>query len=146
MEELLKKLLASYFAYRIKLQYYHWNVEGPDFAQYHTFFGDLYTAADANIDLIAEHIRAIGAYAPGSFERYSELSTVDCDDTIPSAIVMVERTRQDTIKILDILKQLADSAEEEKARGILNFVEGLIDSTEKDLWMLTATTKKDINK
>lgn len=146
MEELLKKLLASYFAYRVKLQYYHWNVEGPDFAQYHDFFGDLYTSADANVDTIAEHIRAVGAYAPGSFKRYTELSVVECDDTIPSALVMLERARQDTIKVLELLKQVADAAEEAKARGILNFVEGLIDSTEKDLWMLTASTKRDINK
>ena len=38
----LKTLLATEYAFVIKAQLFHWNVEGPDFAQLHEFFGNIY--------------------------------------------------------------------------------------------------------
>jgi hypothetical protein len=38
----LKILLASVNSLSIKVQYFHWNVEGDNFPQYHDFFGNLY--------------------------------------------------------------------------------------------------------
>ena len=38
----LKILLATEYAFSLKAQLFHWNVEGPDFAQLHEFFGNLY--------------------------------------------------------------------------------------------------------
>ena len=49
---LLKKLLANMFLMYFKAHSYHWNVEGPNFAQYHAFFGDLYTTLHGNFDII----------------------------------------------------------------------------------------------
>jgi len=38
----LKQLLANSYSFVIKAQQFHWNVEGPDFPQYHKFFGKFY--------------------------------------------------------------------------------------------------------
>lgn len=140
--ELMKRLLADVVAFKIKTQYYHWNVEGPDFMQYHGLFSDIYTAADGDVDTVAEHIRALDAYAPGSLKRFSELTTITDEDTIPAALEMVNRTFQDNQKIIASAKAAHAVAEELGQFGIINFLEGLIDVYEKQAWMLRATTKR----
>ena len=42
LADALKTLLATEYAFVVKAQLFHWNVEGPDFAQLHELFGDLY--------------------------------------------------------------------------------------------------------
>jgi len=79
----LKILLASQFAYYLKAQYFHWNVEGSDFAQLHEFFSDIYEDAYSAVDPIAEYIRALEEYTPGSLSRFAELSLIP-DQTRPN--------------------------------------------------------------
>lgn len=140
--DLMKRLLADTFAFRLKAQYYHWNVEGPDFKQYHDLFSDLYTAADGNIDDIAEHIRALDAYAPGSFKRYMELTVINDEDTIPPALEMINRIAADNVKLHASLTAAHKVADELGQRGVVNFLEGLLDANEKTQWMLRATLKR----
>jgi len=140
--ELMKKVLADTFAFRLKAQYYHWNVEGPDFMQYHGLFSDLYTAADGNIDTIAEHIRALGAYAPGSLGRYQELTVIQDENTIPDAWEMINRIAEDNKKLHAGLMAAHRVADELGQRGVVNFLEGLIDANEKTQWMLRSTLKR----
>lgn len=140
--EALKRVLADTFALRLKAQYYHWNVEGPDFHQYHALFGDLYTAADANIDTIAEHIRALDSYAPGCFSRYMELTSIQDEHTVPNALEMINRISEDNKKLHAGLMTAHKLAEDQGQRGVVNFLEGLLDANEKTQWMLKATLKK----
>ena len=70
LSDLLKQFLASTYAYTVKTQMFHWNVEGPDFAQMHKFFQEIYEDAYGAVDPTAEYIRSLDEYAPGSFERF----------------------------------------------------------------------------
>jgi len=73
MEQLIEKLKilhASNFSFYLKLHFFHWNVEGPNFPQYHELFGDLYSDVHGSVDNYAEHLRALQAYAPGSLGRF----------------------------------------------------------------------------
>jgi starvation-inducible DNA-binding protein len=140
--ELMKKVLADTFAFRLKAQYYHWNVEGPDFKQYHDLFSDLYTAADGIVDDIAEHIRALGSYAPGSLSRYQALTVIENEETVPEALEMIKRIADDNKKLHTGLMAAHSKADELGQRGVVNFLEGLIDANEKTQWMLRATLKK----
>ena len=140
--EALKRVLADTFAFRLKAQYYHWNVEGPDFKQYHDLFSDLYTSADANVDDIAEHIRALDAYAPGSFGRFSELTSIQDENTVPNALEMINRISEDNKKLHACLMTAHKLADDLGQRGVVNFLEGLLDANEKTQWMLKATLKK----
>jgi starvation-inducible DNA-binding protein len=145
MEELieaLKKVLADTFAFRLKAQYYHWNVEGPNFKEYHALFSELYTAADADIDTIAEHIRALDAYAPGSFGRFSQLTSIQDETTIPAALEMIARIAADNQKLHASLMAAHAIADEQGQRGVVNFLEGLIDANEKTQWMLRSIIKR----
>ena len=92
MEQLilqLKRILATSFAMYLKSHNFHWNVEGPDFPEYHEFLGNLYEEVYGSVDEIAEKIRMLGAYAPGSFVRYSELSEIDDEVNVPVASQML---------------------------------------------------------
>lgn len=145
MEELiedLKKLFASNYAFYLKAQYYHWNVEGPDFPQYHEFFGNLYGEVGESIDPMAEHIRAVDAYAPGSFERFVALSAIDGDDTIPTGIIMATRLLEDNEKLLTMLIDVYRKAEAVDRLGLSNFLQDRIEAHRKHSWMLRATTKR----
>lgn len=140
--ESLKRLLADMFAFRLKAQYYHWNVEGSDFKQYHDLFGDIYTAADGHVDTVAEHIRALDAYAPGSLGRFSQLTAIEDETTVPAALEMVARIASDNMKLHASLMATHALADEQGQRGIVNFLEGLLDKNEKTQWMLRSTIKR----
>ena len=78
MEQLiqqLKVILGTNFALYLKAHGYHWNIEGPNFPQYHDFLNTFYTEVFAQTDLIAEHVRYLDSYVPGSMERFLELAT-----------------------------------------------------------------------
>ena len=76
LADLFKTLLGTQFAHYIKAHAFHWNVETPDFYQYHKFFQKIYEDAYDAIDPTAEYIRSLDEYAPGSMERFLELSVI----------------------------------------------------------------------
>jgi len=140
--EAMKRLLADVSAYRIKSQYYHWNVEGENFVQYHSLFEELYTTADENVDDIAEHIRALNAYAPGSLSRFLSLTTIQDETIVPEAWEMINRISQDNQKVHTTLLQCHVLADEFNQYGLVNFLEGLLEVYEKQQWKLRATLKR----
>lgn len=134
--EQMKTVLATVFSFYLKAHNYHWNVTGPNFEQYHTFLGTVYTDAWNSVDMYAEHIRALGAYTPGSLKRFSELSRISDEVAVPSARFMFIRLASDNEVLLDELRSAANMAEELKERGVLNFLEGQIDIHETLQWKL----------
>ena len=141
LAEDLKVVLASSYAYQLKAHYFHWNVEGSDFAQLHEFFGDLYAEVFDSIDKAAEIIRQLDEYAPGSFDRFRSLSIVDGQTKVPRAKLMLEELLEDTNKMLDLTKRVFDVAVEEKQEGIADFIAGRIDAFAKHAWMLRSFLK-----
>lgn len=134
--EVLKKVLADSFALRLKAQYYHWNIEGPDFAQYHEFLGDFYSDVDDGVDMVAEHIRTLNSYAPGSFGRYAELTSIQDETTVPVALEMLARLEKDNQTVIESYNKAHMYAQELGKNGIVNFIEERIDFHEKKGWML----------
>lgn len=144
MEELVNKMkvvLASSFAFYLKAHNYHWNVEGVNFPQYHEFFGNLYEEVHSAVDKIAEEIRALDAYAPGSFKRFSELSTIMDETSVPSAVIMCQRLAKDNDSLLIDLELAYSEAERAKQLGLANFLQDRIDAHKKHGWMLRAIQK-----
>lgn len=143
LSESLKVLLANSYAFTIKAQQFHWNVEGPDFPQYHDFFGDLYGEVYGSIDKTAEYIRTLDSYAPGSLERFSELSQIRGQIKIPRAELMLAELESDNKIILECLNHCMGFAKQENQFGIENFIAERIDAHNKHGWMLRATLKKE---
>jgi len=137
----MKVVLASSFAFMLKAWNYHWNVEGINFPQYHTFFGNLYEEVQDAIDPIAEHIRTLDAYAPGSLERFKQLSSVLDETTVPAPAIMALRLEQDNDKLIQDLTFASTEAERIKEVGLVDFLQGRIDIHKKHRWMLKAIQK-----
>jgi starvation-inducible DNA-binding protein len=144
LREDLKTLLATAYAFVVKAQFFHWNVEGPDFGQYHKFFGKIYEEVyDNTIDQTAEYLRVLEEYAPGSFERFQELSLVQGQTKVPRARLMITELLADNQTIIDLLNQCFDSAEAEDQQGIADFIAGRIDAHGKHGWMMKSFLKED---
>ena len=141
LEQALKKAQADTFAFYLKAHYYHWNVEGVNFSQYHSFLKDLYEEVFAAVDKIAEGIRTLDIYVPGSFSRFKELAAVQDETTIPSAMSMITRLNDDNEKVLDTLTKAYELAEEAKKYGISNIIQDRIEAHEKHGWMLRSIIK-----
>lgn len=142
--EHLKTLLATSYAFVIKAQNFHWNVEGPDFPQYHSFLGDLYNEVYTNaIDQTAEYVRVLGSYTPGSIARFAELSKIPDQTKIPRAELMMAELEQDNGKLLALWKEAFPVAEEANEQGIADFIAGRIDAHGKHGWMLRSILKKE---
>lgn len=144
MEELVKEMkvaLATSYTYQLKANYYHWNVEGSDFPQYHELFGKIYQDVYGSVDQFAEEIRALNAYAPGSYTRFSELTLVEEDNTLVPASVMIMRLLNDTYIVIDHLTTVYELCENNKKYGLSDFIAGRIDSLNKFAWQLKATLK-----
>lgn len=139
MEELhnaLKILLADTFTMYMKAHSFHWNVIGPNFPQYHEFFGDLYEELHGAVDPIAEHIRIVNSFAPSSLDRIKELTRIEESDTIPTAERMFQIILNDNNIVLDSLKQAYDLAEKEDELGLANFLQDRMDIHKKHGWMI----------
>ncbi len=137
----MKVALASTFAFYLKAHNFHWNVEGPNFPQYHALFGDLYAEAWGAVDTIAEHIRTLDAYAPGSMSRFSELSVVRDQVNIPDVRAMLSELQNDNTKLITELDKAFKLAEAAGKSGIANFFQDRVDIHEKHGWMLRASSK-----
>jgi starvation-inducible DNA-binding protein len=99
----LKVLLASVNSLSIKVQYFHWNVEGDNFPQYHDFFGNLYEEVYSSVDKIAEYIRTLDTFAPGSLSRYAELTIIEDQLKVPRPNLMFAELLSDNGKMIDLL-------------------------------------------
>ncbi len=85
----LKRLLGETYALYIKTHGYHWNVTGPRFQSLHEVFMTQYTELWAALDEIAERIRALGHFAPGSSTDMLQTASIESDTDVPNAETMV---------------------------------------------------------
>lgn len=139
MEQLiqqLKVILGTNFVLYFKGHAFHWNVEGPDFAQYHSFLGDFYDSVFDQTDDIAEHIRQLDAFAPTTLKRFMELSAINETESIPNALGMLAQLKKDNDDYIIQLRAgivLADQAGEP---AVSNFLQDLLAAHQKHAWML----------
>ena len=142
LADTLKVLLATAYALSIKSQNFHWNCEGPNFPQYHEFFGNYYEEVyDNTIDKLAESIRQLDSYTPGSITRYAELSQIEDQTKIPRAELMMQELYHDNAIVLNMYKQAFHVANDADEQGIANFIAERIDAHSKWQWQLRSILK-----
>jgi len=139
----LKILLATNFAFYLKSHGFHWNVQGPDFAQLHKFFQDISDDVYGAVDFIAEYIRALDEFAPGSFERFSELSIIKGQTKIPRARLMIEELLANNGQMVELLNQCFIEATQENKQGVANFLADRLSQHGKWGWQLSSFLKDE---
>jgi len=137
----LKTILGTNFALYLKVHGYHWNIEGSNFPQYHDFLGDLYTSIFDQTDSIAEHIRALNSYAPGSLARMLELADIQEATSIPDAMAMMRDLAADNDRYILHLRAGVVAAEMANEPAVGNFLQDILDSHQKHGWMLRIIIK-----
>ena len=137
----LKEFLADTVAFKIKAQAFHWNVEGEDFIELHKLFGKIYVDADDATDTLAEYLRAMDEFAPGSLKRFSDLTQIKDQLKVPNAVLMVEELLKDTEYLINDAKTLFDEATAAKENGIANFIADRQSSHGKYAWQLRVYLK-----
>jgi starvation-inducible DNA-binding protein len=141
LQQALKNCLADSFAFYLKSQFYHWNVEGQDFFQYHELFGKIYEEVQSAVDTIAELIRQLDEVTPGSLGRFKELTKIQDAEAVPDIRTMVVVLEQDNRTVLASLLTAYQIAEEQGEIGISNILQDRLSAHEKHGWFLRASAK-----
>ncbi|MEL7024777.1 MAG: Dps family protein [Pseudomonadota bacterium] len=132
----LSRLLADSYTTYLKTHNFHWNVTGPMFATLHTLFETQYTELATAVDAIAERIRALGVFAPGSYAAFSELSVVEEETGTPDAQAMIRQlvaAQEAVARTARSVMPLADDANDEPTADLLT---QRMQIHEKNAWML----------
>jgi starvation-inducible DNA-binding protein len=119
----------------------HWNVEGADFYQMHKFFQKIYEDAYSAVDTIAEEIRTLNEYAPGSLERFQELSQIMGQTKVPRTQLMLQELLADSNVLIGLLTQCFDAAVAENHQDIANFMAERLASHNKYKWQIQSFLK-----
>lgn len=119
--EALGRLLATSYTLYLKTHNYHWNVTGPMFTTLHTMFETQYLELALAVDEIAERIRALDAFAPGSYAEFARLSSVKDEAGHPAAADMIRTLVAD------------QRAVEASARAVIRAAEAAGDQASADL-------------
>ena len=137
----LKVILGTNFVLYLKAHNYHWNIEGANFPQYHSFLDNFYNSVWSQTDDIAEHIRRLDAYAPGSLTRFLELSAIEEATTVPDAHTMFINLKNDNDNYVIQLRAGIVVAEEFSEPAVSNFLQDLLGKHQKAAWMLRSIIK-----
>jgi starvation-inducible DNA-binding protein len=140
--EQLRKVLASNFALYLKTHMFHWNVEGPNFNDYHAFFAEVYADLWAQSDLIAEFIRQLEEKAPGSLTVYAQQSDIKDEEDFPATMEMFSKLLTDTNTMIALYQDLYDVAEEAKEHQISNYAADRLAAHKKTAWMVRSILNK----
>ena len=135
----LKAAFASEYAFYLKAQNFHWNVEGEYFPQLHELFGKIYDEVGGNLDAFAENIRKCQAYAPGSFFALNSLSVVSGEDMKLDCHEMLQELLMDAENLSLMMAAAYEKADAVRKYGIANFLADRQDAYDKHAWMLRTT-------
>jgi starvation-inducible DNA-binding protein len=132
----LAKLLADSSILYLKTHNFHWNVEGPMFNTLHQMFMVQYTELWNALDLIAERIRALGEYAPGSYKKYAKLTSLTESEDVPNATEMIQQLLEGHEAVARTARSIFPAAEKAGDEASLDLLTQRIQLHEKTAWML----------
>lgn len=136
----LKRVLADSYTLYLKTQNFHWNVTGPQFQSLHVLFMAQYTDLQAAVDVIAERIRALGEFAPGSFKDFLALTKIkEATGKALSADKMLEALISDQGVILEGLNLALKAAQKAGDEVTTSLLTDRMTIHEKNRWMLQSS-------
>ena len=138
----LSRLHADTYVLYLKTHSFHWNVEGPMFQTLHQMFMDQYTETWNAIDLIAERIRSLGEYAPGTYREYARLTRIKETEGVPRAEEMIRLLIDGQEAVVRTAREALSVADEANDQPTLDLLTQRMQVHEKNAWMLRSLLKK----
>ena len=132
----LSRLLADSYTLYLKTHYYHWNVTGPMFNTLHLMFETQYNELALAVDLIAERIRALGVYAPGTYKEFAKLTVIAEDADVPKAQEMIKNLVEGQEAVVRTARSLFSIVEKANDEASADSLTQRIQLHEKTAWML----------
>jgi starvation-inducible DNA-binding protein len=138
----LSRLLADTYTLYLKTHYFHWNVTGPMFNTLHLMFEGQYNELALAVDLVAERIRSLDVYAPGTYSQFSKLSSIAEPNGVPRANDMIAELvagHEAVCRTARSVFPASDAASDEATADLLT---QRLQVHEKTAWMLRSLLEK----
>jgi len=133
----LSQVLSDTYVLYLKTHAYHWNVTGPLFSSLHQLFETQYNELHGAADVIAERIRALGRFAPGSYASFSRLASIKEDnDEVPAAMTMIANLAMGHEALGRTLRSAFKTAEAGGDQATMDMLIGRMEASDKAAWML----------
>ena len=132
----LSKVLADTYTLYLKTHGYHWNVTGPMFNTLHLMFEQQYNEMWMAMDEIAERIRAVGEFAPGSGAAFATLSNIAEADDVPDAKEMIADLARGHERLAKTAREAFKPAEAAGDQPTMDLLTQRMQASEKTAWML----------
>ena len=132
----LSNMLADSYTLYMMTHNFHWNVEGPMFNTLHAMFMTQYTEQWTALDNIAERIRALGHYAPGTYAEYAKLSSIREPSSVPKAMEMIRLLVQGNEAVAKTARSALNRADQANDQPSADLLTQRLDIHEKNAWML----------
>ena len=136
LAEGLSRLLADSYTLYLKTHNFHWNVTGPMFQTLHLMFETQYNELALAVDLIAERIRSIGHYAPGSYAAFRKLSSIEDAEDVPNAKDMIRQLVAGNEAVIRTARGVVGLAEKASDQATADLGTQRLQIHEKTAWML----------
>jgi starvation-inducible DNA-binding protein len=138
----LSHLLADTYTLYLKTHNYHWNVTGPMFQTLHTMFMTQYTELSVAVDDVAERIRSLGEFAPGSYKAFVNLSSIAEEDKVPNARAMITNLVKGNEAVARTARKVFPIAEKSSDESTCDLLTQRMQIHEKTAWMLRSLLEK----
>ncbi len=135
----LKRLLADSYTLYLQTHNFHWNVTGPQFRELHLMFEEHYNELAIAVDDIAERIRTLGVFAPGTYKAFASLTSIEDVEGIPAAkemVTILTKGHEQVVKACRDVLKTAQSAGDESSAALIS---DRMRIHEKTAWMLRST-------
>lgn len=136
VSEQLSHLLADSYTLYLMTHNFHWNVTGPLFNTLHLMFMNQYTEQWEALDQIAERIRALGHYAPGTYAEYVKLASIKEPTSVPSAEEMIQMLVKGNEAVAKTARAAFEHADQANDQPTIDLLTQRMDIHEKNAWML----------
>lgn len=132
----LSRVLADTYTLYLKTHNYHWNVTGPQFNDLHAMFMTQYTELWTAVDLIAERVRSLGHFAPGSYKAFAKLTSIKEEENVPPAPQMLENLLKGHETVARTCREAFPAAEKASDQPTMDLLTQRMQVHEKTAWML----------
>ncbi|GAB3782546.1 Dps family protein [Dyella agri] len=137
----LSKLLADTYSLYLKTHSFHWNVTGPQFNSLHAMFETQYNELWLAADEVAERIRTLDVFAPGSYSQFAKLTSIKEEAGVPEWKTMVNQLVEGHEIAAHTARAAIKVADKAGDEGTADMLTGRLKAHEKTAWMLRSLLK-----
>ena len=138
----LSHLLADTYTLYLKTHYFHWNVTGPMFQTLHLMFEAQYMELALAVDLVAERIRSLDFYAPGTYRDFVKMASIKESESVPKAQDMIRELVAGHEAVVRTARSVFPAAEKAADEATADLLTQRLQLHEKTAWMLRSLLEK----